>query len=457
MNIKETRHSVSARHPGAAPVLQTQDAALPREPAAQSPPEATAHPDVQPRNRARQPLLPERWMAEKFLALAGNPPLALNLWDRDQVQAPGQPVQFTLRVADRRALYELMSNPNLAFGDLYSAGRLETDDSLADMLTALNQSTEQARQQWPKWLDLLWRNHSPRSTSLKQARSNIHHHYDLGNDFYRQWLDRDHMQYTCAYYEEPAMTLEQAQRAKLELVCRKLQLQPGQTVVEAGCGWGGLARYMAREYQVTVRAYNISREQVTYAREQARQEGLDDQVEYLLDDYRNISGSCDAFVSVGMLEHVGTAHYATLAGVIRKHLKPEGLALIHSIGRNRPARTNAWIEKRIFPGAYPPSIAELTALAEAGPFSVLDIENLRLHYAATLEHWLERFEQQRETIQGQYGERFVRAWQLYLAGSIASFRCSALQLFQMVLAHPENNRVPRHRKTLFHPSSRETF
>lgn len=442
MTIRETQHGVSAQLPGAGSTLRAQTL------------DASPH---HPPRQANQPLPPERWMAEKFLALAGNPPLALNLWDRDQVQPAGEPVQYTVRIADRSALYELMSNPNLAFGDLYSAGRLDISGQLPDMLTSLNRSMEQARQHWPRWLQLLWRNHAPRSTSQKQARSNIHHHYDLGNDFYRRWLDQEHMQYTCAYYEDPAMTLEQAQRAKMELVCRKLRLQPGQTVVEAGCGWGGLARYMAREYQVTVRGYNISREQVVFAREQARQQGLQDRVEYILEDYRNIRGSCDAFVSVGMLEHVGRAHYATLASIIREHLKPEGLALIHTIGRNRPVRTNAWIEKRIFPGAYPPSITELTALAEAGPFSVLDIENLRLHYASTLEHWLERFEHQRDAIEAHYGEAFVRAWKLYLAGSIASFRSSALQLFQMVLAHPANNHIPRHRKALFQPGSGESF
>jgi len=407
----------------------------------------------QQRRPTGNPLPPERWMAEKFLAIAGKPPLALNLWDREYVAPPGQSVLYTLRIADRGALYELMSNPNLAFGDLYSTGRLEVEGCLPDLLTDLYRATEQAYNQRPIWLRFLWRDQLPRAASLSEAQSNIHHHYDLGNDFYRLWLDREAMQYTCAYYEEPDMTLEQAQLAKLELVCRKLRLQPGQTVVEAGCGWGGLARYMAREYQVNVRAFNISREQVEYARAQAKKEGLEDRVEYVLDDYRNISGQCDAFVSVGMLEHVGTAHYETLAGIIRKHLKPDGLALIHTIGRNRPAPINAWIEKRIFPGAYPPSITELTALAEAGPFSVLDIENLRLHYAQTTTDWLERFEENLDVISTMYDEHFIRAWRLYLAGSIAGFRSSSLQLFQMVMAHPDNNHVQRNRKHLYDPAT----
>ena len=399
------------------------------------------------------PLPPERWMAEKFLSLAGNPPLALDLWGSDRVTPGNQDIRYTLHVADRPALYELMTNPNMAFGDLYSAGRLTVDGDLAELLTDLYRATDEAQEQLPLVLRLLWRNQAPRSTSLKAAKDNIHHHYDLGNDFYQLWLDKAAMQYTCAYYEEPGISLEQAQLAKLELVCRKLKLEPGMTVAEAGCGWGGLARYMAKNYGVKVRAFNISQEQVSFARQQAKEQGLEGQVEYVLDDYRNITGEYDRFISVGMLEHVGTDHYPELAGVIRKHLKKDGLALVHSIGRNFPMRTNAWIEKRIFPGAYPPSITEFTSVAEAGPFSVLDVENLRMHYAETLQDWLNRYEEHADEVRAMYGEEFQRAWRLYLAGSIAGFRASTLQLFQMVIAHPENNNVPRNRKHLYATSN----
>ncbi|XOZ33012.1 class I SAM-dependent methyltransferase [Halomonadaceae bacterium KBTZ08] len=396
---------------------------------------------------------PERWMADKFLSVAGNPPLVLDLWGTEEVKPSGETPRYRLHVADRAALYELMSNPNLAFGDLYSEGRLEMEGHMPDLLTDLYYALDRAYDQLPLFLRMIWRNQAPRSTSLKAARDNIHHHYDLGNDFYQLWLDKAQMQYTCAYYEEPDITLEQAQLAKLELVCRKLQLQPGQTVIEAGCGWGGLARYMAKHYGVKVRAFNISQAQVEFARQKAKEEGLENQVEYVLDDYRNITGEYDRFVSVGMLEHVGTDHYPDLADVIRRHMKHDGLALVHSIGRNYPMRTNAWIEKRIFPGAYPPSITEFTSIGEAGPFSVLDVENLRLHYAETLEDWLARYEANIDTVREMYGENFVRAWRLYLAGSIASFRASSLQLFQMVLAHPENNNVPRNRKHLYTSSN----
>src|SRR3569623_864318 len=220
-------------------------------------------------------------------------------------------------------------------------------------------------------------------SNVADARDNIHHHYDIGNDFYRLWLDSE-LVYTCAYFPDAAASLEQAQQAKLEYVCRKLCLKPGETVVEAGCGWGALARYMARRYGVTVRAYNISHEQIAHARERARAEGGDGRVEFIVVVYRAISDRCDAFVSVGMLEHVGKAIYGELGAVIDRCLDAQGRGLLHSIGRDRPMPMNAWIERNIFPGAYPPALLEMSEVLEPGGISVMDVEILRLHLARTL-------------------------------------------------------------------------
>ena len=397
----------------------------------------------------REPHSYERWLVAKLMRMAGSPPIQFRLWNGEVIDPGDQEPRFTLHLKDPKALYTLVSNPNLAFGDLYSAGRLDVDGDLPELMEALYRSVHQARQKWPRWLEALWRNHSPRATGLSEARENIHHHYDLGNAFYQLWLDQAEMQYTCAYYETPDLTLEQAQLAKLEHVCRKLRLKPGMTVVEAGCGWGGLARYMARHYGVKVHAYNISREQLAYAREQARAQELDHLVEYVEDDYRNIPGQYDAFVSVGMLEHVGKENYQALSELIRRSLKPDGLALLHSIGRNRPMLMNAWIEKRIFPGAYPPSIGEFMTICEHGDFSVLDVENLRLHYAQTLSHWMDRFNASADEVTTMYDEHFTRAWRMYLAGSIAAFRAGSLQLFQVVFSHGDNNRLPQSRQDLY--------
>ncbi len=289
----------------------------------------------------------------------------------------------------------------------------------------------------------------PHSNTLHGSRHNIHAHYDIGNDFYQLWLDRDHMQYTCAYFPSENVTLEQAQAAKLELICRKLNLQPGETVVEAGGGWGGLARYLARHHGVHVRSYNISSEQVAYAREKAAAEGLADVVEYVEDDYRNISGSYDVFVSVGMLEHVGVRNYGELGGTIDRCLKPGGRGFVHTIGQNTPRPMNEWIEENIFPGAYPPTLREMMGVFEPYGFAVVDVENLRAHYARTLQAWRDRFEANVDKIADMFDDRFVRTWYLYLSGSLSAFTKGQLQLFQVLFKRPDCERLPDTREHLF--------
>jgi cyclopropane-fatty-acyl-phospholipid synthase len=286
-----------------------------------------------------------------------------------------------------------------------------------------------------------YRRNQPSLNSLMGSRRNIHHHYDIGNNFYQLWLDAE-MVYTCAYFPDPTYSLEDAQIAKMDLICRKLRLQPGQTVVEAGCGWGALARHMARQYGVNVRAYNISHEQIAYARKRTASEKLEGHVEYIEDDYRNITGRYDAFVSVGMLEHVGPDHYLELGRVIDRSLKDRGVGLIHTIGQNQATPMSPWFLKRMFPGSYPPTIREMMAIFEPFDFTVQDVENLRLHYARTCEHWLGRFEQNLDLIREMFDERFIRTWRLYLSGCIANFYIGTLQLFQVVFSRHTNNSVP---------------
>jgi cyclopropane-fatty-acyl-phospholipid synthase len=199
---------------------------------------------------------------------------------------------------------------------------------------------------------------------------------------------------------------------------------------------------MARNYGVTVRAYNISREQVRYARDAARRENLDDRVEFIEDDWRNCAGECDAFVSVGMLEHVGIENYRELGAVIDRCVQPSGRGLIHSIGRNFPQSLNSWIERRIFPGAQPPSLSEAMDIFEGRNLSILDVENIRLHYAVTCRDWLHRFEDRLSDVRDMFDERFIRMWRLYLATSMVAFECGTLQLFQMLFAPGRSNNIP---------------
>lgn len=390
----------------------------------------------------------DRWLVQKILTLLGNPAISMVLWNNEEIRgSQAQPIARLL-IRDRKSLNKLLRSPGLNFGDLYSTWHLEVEGDFVGCLEAINRGIrDSAGIGWLK-RNLSWLVSRPRLNTLTGSKDNIHHHYDLSNDFYKMWLDKE-MQYTCAYFPDPAMSLEAAQLEKMDHVCRKLQLKPGDTVVEAGCGWGGLARHMAKHYGARVRSYNISREQIAYARDRANTEGLSDRVEYVEDDYRNISGTYDVFVSVGMLEHVGVAQYRELGKVINRSLNDSGRGLIHSIGRNRASKMNAWIEKRIFPGAHPPSLREMMDIFEPHNFSVLDVENLRMHYAKTLEHWLQRYETHTDEVSRMFDPAFVRAWRLYLAGSMAAFTMASLQLFQVTFARGPDNTVPWNREHLY--------
>ncbi len=391
----------------------------------------------------------EKWLLHIMLDLLGNPPLQFILWNGEKVFSNDAKPVAQVIIRDRKTLFRLFMNPNLYFGDAYSKGSIQVEGNLVEFLEAVYTAVSKSSQlnRFYQYSQQLFSR--ARSNTLARSRNNIHHHYDIGNDFYKLWLDEMAQQYTCAYFPYPSATLEEAQVAKMDYVCRKLQLMPGESVVEAGCGWGGLARHMARHYGVKVKAYNISHQQIIYARKAAEIEGLNDRVEYIEDDYRNISGQFDAFVSVGMLEHVGKKNYERLGKIIKRSLRENGRGLIHSIGRNKPKLMNAWIEKRIFPGADPPTIREMMDIFEPGGFSVIDIENLRMHYARTLEHWLERFEMAKEQIIRMFDQQFVNAWKLYLAGSIAAFTTGSLQLFQVVFAQPDKHDLPWTRANLY--------
>lgn len=394
----------------------------------------------------------ERWLTRRLLGELGNPPVHVVLWDGTLISGAHVPSPIArLTIRTRPALWRLVARPMLYFGEGYADGSIAVEGDLLGLLGLVYRRREAATRP-PRPLTLgweyLWRR--ARSNTLGGSRRNIHHHYDIGNDFYRLWLDRE-LVYTCAYFPTPDVSLEEAQFAKMDYVCRKLRLTPGETVVEAGCGWGALALHMAKHYGVRVKAYNISREQIAFARRRATQEELDDRVEFIEDDYRNVRGEFDVFASVGMLEHVGLDHYRELGETIDRCLKPEGRGLLHSIGQDYPGPLNPWIDRHIFPGAYPPSLRQMLAVLEPWKFSMLDVENLRLHYAATLRHWLARFEETVDQSRRLFDERFVRMWRLYLAGSTVAFETGALQLFQVVFARHGGNDVPWTRAELYTP------
>lgn len=365
-----------------------------------------------------------RWLLRRRF---GEAPLRFALFDGTELSAAHRPSVATVLLRDRATLLGMLMDPEARFGEGYSAGRIQVRGDLVAAIEAAYAAFNRRRRRA--------RTKASRAHSLDASRRNARWHYDLGNDFYRLWLDRE-MVYSCAYFPTPECSLDEAQVAKMELVCRKLRLRPGERVVEAGCGWGALALHMARHYGVFVHAYNVSYEQIRYARERAWREGLAGRVEFVEDDYRHIAGGFDAFVSVGMLEHVGVASYGVLGEVIRRCLRAgRGRGLLHFIGRDKPEPFNAWIRGHIFPGAYPPALSQvIQRVLEPADLSVLDVENLRAHYAMTLAHWRARYEAQEEAVRQRHGDEFTRAFRLYLAGSEAAFRVGALQLFQVLVA-----------------------
>lgn len=392
----------------------------------------------------------EARLLRRLLKSVGDPPIEFQLaWTGERVAPNGVLGTERVRIADRSTLRGLLRDAHMRFGDGYASGQIEIEGDLVKLMTTVYRSLRRPTvQNFQSNLLAGWLRR-PRRNTLGGSRDNIHRHYDLGNQFYSLWLGET-MAYTCAYYSSPDATLDQAQVAKMEHVCRKLRLSAGDTVVEAGCGWGGLALHIAGRYGAKVRAFNISKEQLQFARRRAHERGLDHLVEFIEDDYRNIQGTYDAFVSVGMLEHVGREHYAELGSVIHRVLTREGRGLIHSIGRNRPGPLHPWIERRIFPGACPPSLGEMMQIFEPSNMSVLDVENIRLHYARTLRHWLERYESVLDDVRTMFAdESFVRLWRMYLAGSIAAFETGALQLFQVLFTKQENNAIPLTREYLY--------
>jgi cyclopropane-fatty-acyl-phospholipid synthase len=421
--------------------------------------EEMSHLNVSPRNTIHGPRgfpKTDRWLLRQIFKAIGPAPLRFSFKDGEEVSPPGVSPVATIVFRDRLTLAQMAVDPEIAFGDAYADGRIEVKGDLTEALEAAYHSwpSGRANTSWYQRLTSHWMDRR-QANSLSGSRNNIQSHYDLGNDFYKLWLDSQ-MVYTCAYFPTPSATLEEAQEAKLDLICRKLQLQPGEQVVEAGCGWGALALHMARHYGVSVKAYNISRQQIAFARQRAVEEGLDHQVEFIEEDCRKITGKFDVFVSVGMLEHIGVADYARLAETIHGCVGDSGRGLLHFIGRSYKGAFSRWIRKRIFPGAYAPTLGEAMNVLQPYRYAVSDVENLRPHYARTLEHWLERFDKSAPQVSEMYDPWFQRAWRLYLAGSIAAFHTGTLQLFQVCFTGPKSRPMPWTRAHLYTGSPDET-
>ena len=347
---------------------------------------------------------------------------------------PGGGASLTVRVTDRKTLFAIARNPRLGLGEAYMDGRLIVEDGtildLMRLVVGANRWEDKGKGRAAmnkgkgKWKALFRRNRA------KASRRNVAHHYDIGNDLYRLFLDED-MQYSCAYFTDPKNSLEQAQADKKAHIAAKLYLKPGQKVLDIGCGWGGTALYLNRVADVDVLGITLSEEQLKVARQRAKDAGVADRVKFELIDYRELEGTFDRIVSIGMFEHVGAAHFDEFFAACRNLLAEDGVMLLHTIGKyGKAAAPDPFTDKWIFPGYHLPSLSQLSAATERQRLITSDFEMLRIHYAYTLQHWLERARANRDKIVALHDERFFRMWEFYLSGGVVAFESGSMCNFQ---------------------------
>ncbi len=351
---------------------------------------------------------------------------------------PGPAV--TIRVHTWWTGIRLALRPRLAFGEAYMDGKLSVEQGdIYDLLDLLGrniagiESTPLVRFSFALQRTLrMLEQYNP----IGRAQRNVAHHYDLNDQLYDFFLDRDR-QYSCAYFTTPGESLEQAQIDKKRHIAAKLLLKRGQRVLDIGSGWGGMGLFLSRQFEVDVTGVTLSREQHAVSSRRALEDGIADRVRFKLLDYRQETGRYDRIVSVGMFEHVGAAHYAEYFAKVKDLLADDGVMLLHSIGRMEPpGGTNTWLRKYIFPGGYTPALSEVMAAIEKAGLWVTDVEILRLHYAETIRHWRQRFAASRDKVKhtAGYDERFCRMWEFYLAGCEVSFRYMNQMVFQIQIA-----------------------
>ncbi|MDW7671422.1 MAG: cyclopropane-fatty-acyl-phospholipid synthase family protein [Bacillota bacterium] len=335
------------------------------------------------------------------------------------------------------------TSPSIVLGEAYMDDMIDLEGSMEELLRLLAMNREkfnrQAASLLAKTARLLSRVLEPGNND---SEKNIQHHYDVGNDFYALWLDPT-MSYSCAYFAQPDDSLEEAQRNKISHTLKKLQLKPGEKILDIGSGWGWLLIEAAEKYGVTATGVTLSEEQYLATQERISGHGLQNQVEVLLADYRTLDQSeyYDKIVSVGMFEHVGEGNHGSYFQKVNQLLKPGGISLLHSIMGHKEATTNLWMTRHIFPGGHIPSLRETIHYLPEYDFHLLHTESLRLHYAKTLDHWLNNYLRHWDTVVDTYGRRFARMWKLYLMGCAANFRVSGLNVYQLVFSKGLNNQL----------------
>lgn len=381
----------------------------------------------------------EKSLLDAYLKRLKHGGVQIDFWDGDsRTYGPDRP-NIRIYIKDPRVVRKMMRSPSIGFGVSYAEGLIEVEGPLTEVVRITIENPSQLK-------PLLRHLSAPklhRNIRAKQ-KSYIAHHYDLGNDFYQLWLDKD-MLYTCAYYRSPRDTLEQAQAQKIDYVLKKLRLKKGQSLADLGCGWGTLLITAAKKYGATGVGVTLSEEQVRYARAAAKKAGVHKQIKFELLNYQalpELGKTYDRVVSVGMMEHVGQHNHHTYFDAVDALLKPSGVSVAHFISQQTELPVDAWIDKYIFPGGYLPSVREITALLPRYNFRLIDYENLRPHYALTLHEWRKRFNQHRDWVEKKFDEKFYRMWDLWLASSEGSFKYGSIDLSHFVFTKGVTNDLP---------------
>ncbi len=378
-------------------------------------------------------------------------PCEVQFWDGEsEIYGEGE-VKFKIVLNEPIPKLDIIKDPFLAFGEGYMKNKMDIEGNVQEVIESIYNNQDSFLHKSSQYSKI--RKVIPNTP--KKSKGNVQHHYDLGNDFYRLWLDET-MTYSCGYFESQDNSLYEAQKNKVEHILKKLSLGAGQTLLDIGCGWGQLIITAAKKYKVKVLGITLSLEQLNKVRERIANENLEDMVEVELADYRELGKrKFDRVLSVGMLEHVGKNHLEEYFLTVKKLLTDNGISLLHSITSFEEKTINNWIDKYIFPGGYLPTVKELIEKMGNEQFKILDVESLRRHYGRTLEHWARNFEDALPEIRKTKDESFVRMWRLYLNSCAASFNCGNVDIHQFLFVKGINNSLPWTREYIYKAKANE--
>ncbi|MBO1299758.1 MULTISPECIES: SAM-dependent methyltransferase [unclassified Enterococcus] len=370
-------------------------------------------------------------------------PIEVTYWDgsNERYGSPTTDLAASITFNEEIAIKEVINNASITFGEAYMNKKIEINGNIQKIIADayLQQNSFLRSRKYMKFLPKLARH------TKTQNKKDVEHHYDLGNDFYRLWLDPT-LTYSCAYFKNPEDSLETAQLNKIGRILDKLFIKKGDTLLDIGCGWGTLILKAAKEYHVKSTGVTLSSEQYHYIKQRIKEEKLEDKCEVILADYRELKGKkFDHITSVGMIEHVGQDGLNEYFMSIDQLLAEKGTALIHGISRQQGGATNAWLNKYIFPGGYVPGVVELVDTITTNNLHVIDLESLRRDYQLTLEHWISNFHEAKKEVISMKGDTFYRMWDLYLQASAAGFQSSNIDVVQYLIVKPANNEIPMRR------------